>query len=262
MSGWISSLSDAVRNLGFFQTAHYAYQRLVGIPLVHSPVIRVHSKYARHPLECRAGSSDTDVFGQIFIAREYRCLDHLQEAQFILDCGANCGYSAAYFLTRHPQAELVAVEPDSANYKALVNNLRPYGPRAVALHTGVWSREANLVVTDSPGGDGRAWARSVREASATEKPDLQAVDIGMLVRRYSRGRRISILKIDIEGSEVEVFRSGNCDWLNLVDNMVIELHGPDCEQAVMAATRDQGFQVSTCDELTVFTRNTQSRIGS
>jgi FkbM family methyltransferase len=255
MSSRISGLIDAVSNLGFFQTVHYAYQRLVTTPLARPGSISVRSKYAEFPLQCRVGTSDKDVFGQIFISREYRCLDHVRDASFILDCGANCGYSAAYFLTRYPQAELVAIEPDPGNFQVLEENLRPYGARGQALRTGVWSRETGLLVTDSPRGDGREWARSVREAQGAEKPDLYAVDIGTLIQRYARGRRVSILKIDIEGSEVEVFGSGRYDWLSLVDNMVIELHGPDCEQAVMSATRGQPFSVSTCDELTVFTRS-------
>ena len=41
----------------------------------------------------------------------------------------------------------------------------------------------------------------------------------------------------------------------LIDSMVIELHGKECEEAFFAAIAGQGFEVSTCDELTVYLRS-------
>ena len=64
--------------------------------------------------------------------------------------------------------------------------------------------------------------------------------------------RISILKIEIEGAEIEVFRS-TCfeDWIGKVDHLVMELHGPVCEAAVMKVLEERGGVVSKCGELTV-----------
>ncbi len=49
--------------------------------------------------------------------------------------------------------------------------------------------------------------------------------------------RVDLLKIDIEGSEFEVF-SGDCSWLKRVGIIVIELHDymrPGCSKALMDA---------------------------
>jgi FkbM family methyltransferase len=148
----------------------------------------------------------------------------------------------------------VAVEPDAENFRILEDNLRPYGGRYTAVKSGVWSHSTGLVVEpNSDFGDGREWARTVREARSDETPDVQATDIGRLLRE-SGHERISILKIDIEGSERNVFANGTPDWIDKVDNMVIELHGKDCEDVVHPAMAGQGFAVSRCDELTVFKR--------
>jgi hypothetical protein len=64
-------------------------------------------------------------------------------------------------------------------------------------------------------------------------------------------KRISILKIDIEGSEYELFTSKSIEWLDLVDNMVIELHGQRCSDAFFAAIDATRYDISTCDELTI-----------
>jgi hypothetical protein len=63
--------------------------------------------------------------------------------------------------------------------------------------------------------------------------------------------RISILKVDIEGAEEIVFASNYEKWLHKVDNLVIELHGEQCEAVFQNAVAGRGFEVSRCDELTV-----------
>src|SRR4051812_34765918 len=71
-------------------------------------VYALNARHARHPVLARAKSSDVQVFHQIFIEREYRCLDAIDCNGLIIDCGANVGYSAAYFLSRYPKAQLIA----------------------------------------------------------------------------------------------------------------------------------------------------------
>src|SRR5258706_4287375 len=69
-----------------------------------------------YPLKVRLrGSSDLEVFDQIYIFEEYSCLRNLKEPSLVLDLGANVGFSAAYFLNIFPKAHIVAVEPDERN---------------------------------------------------------------------------------------------------------------------------------------------------
>jgi len=214
------------------------------------PDVWLKSPTALHPLRCRRGSSDLDVFGQIFVGREYRCLDDVKEVGLIIDCGANVGYSSAYFLTRFPSTRVIAVEPDPANFATLVQNLAPYGDRCKALCTGVWSHSTDLVISEEPFGDGREWARTVRPARPGDIGTMSAVDVGSLLAS-SGHERISILKVDIEGAETEVFGANYEGWIGKVDNLVIETHSPHARSVVLAAVTDHGFSISECDELLV-----------
>jgi FkbM family methyltransferase len=135
----------------------------------------------------------------------------------------------------------------------LLNNIRPFGRRASAICSGVWSREVGLVFSEEPFGDGREWARTVRAARDDEKPDMMAKDIGTLLKE-SGFERISILKVDIEGSEAEVFRSNYEPWIGKVDHMVIELHGGKCEEIFSEAIVKEDLRVERCDELVVCKR--------
>ena len=64
---------------------------------------------------------------------------------------------------------------------------------------------------------------------------------------------IDLLKVDIEGAEKEVFE--DCDWMQRVDCLIIELHDrfkPGCSRAVNSVTRE--FSRSQRGEMTLYTR--------
>jgi len=64
---------------------------------------------------------------------------------------------------------------------------------------------------------------------------------------------IDLLKIDIEGSEKEVFEA--CDWQDRIGSAVVELHDrfrPGCSQAVNHAL--ENFSQSTSGDLTWYQR--------
>jgi FkbM family methyltransferase len=210
------------------------------------------SKRAKFPLQFRPGTSDHAVFFQIFVHREYGCLDGIRDASLIIDCGANVGYSSAYFLSRFPNARVVAVEPDPENFAILAANLSPYAGRYRAIRSAVWSHSTGLVLSASPS-LGSEWARSLKAASDGEPPTLMATDIGTLFEQ-SGYDRISILKIDIEGAEAAVFSFNYKSWLTKVDNLVIELHSEECTSIFQRAISAQNFAVSHCGELIVCRR--------
>jgi FkbM family methyltransferase len=211
-----------------------------------------------HALCVRPGTSDLDVFTQIFVQREYSCLDDLQDVRLLIDCGANVGYSSAYFLSRHPGCQVIAVEPDPGNFAALERNLGPYGDRTTLIRAGIWSHPARLVMSRARYRDGREWARQVRPCGPGEVADLEGIDIGSLLAASGHGR-ISLLKMDIEGAEAVVFSEQYGSWLDKVDAIAIELHDDSAfgsgSRVFHAAIAGRGFQISRCGELTICRRS-------
>ena len=68
---------------------------------------------------------------------------------------------------------------------------------------------------------------------------------------------IDLLKVDIEGAEIEIFKS--CPWIRKVRVLTIELHDrlrPGCTWAVKNATKD--FHFTQQGEVTVFYRTRES----
>jgi hypothetical protein len=83
------------------------------------------------------------------------------------------------------------------------------------------------------------------------------VDIESLLQRSGHDR-VSILKIDIEGSEAVVFSDHHATWIDRVDNIVIEIHDDSvfghCSAVFARAIANREFNVSRSGELTVCRR--------
>jgi FkbM family methyltransferase len=173
----------------------------------------------------------------------------------VIDCGANVGYSSAWFLSRFPACRVLAVEPDAGNFAALRRNLAPYGLRATPLRAGLWSHPCSLAMEEGAYRGGGEWARQVREARPGED-GLPAYDVPGLLA-LAGAERASVLKVDVEGAEAVVF-SGPCEWLDRVDNLVIEIHDDahygDARAAFHRAVAGRGFALGESGELTVARR--------
>ena len=213
-------------------------------------VYSLHPKGSQWPVHLRVNSSDGKAFRMIYMDREYAALDDLMDVKLIVDCGANVGFASAYFLDRFPQTQVIAIEPDDRNVALLRRNLEPYGDRVTIYPTGVWSHATGLVVSKGRHGDGQEWSTQVRECRAGETADLQAMDLQTILER-SGFDTIDLLKVDIERSETEVFSQNYETWLSRTHNIVIELHGADCEQVFFQALSASTYVLSRFGEVTI-----------
>ena len=155
------------------------------------------SKYLQHPICFRNGSTDLGVFAQIFICLEYACFNQLSDVGLILDLGANVGYSAAYFLSTFKSCFVVCVEPDPDNFNVLLENLKPYEGRYLAIKAAVWPEPTDLWFVPATLGVNNEWGRQVTSSPSAGQP-MQTVTIPQIMEMTGRDR-ISILKVDIEG---------------------------------------------------------------
>jgi FkbM family methyltransferase len=214
---------------------------VVRLPGASERVISVRPPALKYPVRVRMfPHSDDYVFDQVFIAREHAPLDDLKAPEFILDLGANVGYASALFASRYPSARILAVEPDPGNYQVCVENLRPYGDRVQVVLGAVWAYRSRLALSRGHCVDASDWAVQVHETSNDSEGDVEAWDVPGLLK-LAGAREVDLAKIDIEGSEVDVFGS-DTQWLSCVRNICIELHGDHCEEVFMNALRGYNYK--------------------
>ena len=214
--------------------------------LLRRPHVEVRLPGAPDVLRLRRGTTDFDVFHQIFVRGE---LDApIPRPNTILDCGAYTGISTVYLARKFPQARIIAVEPEAGNFAMLERNTARY-PSVERLNKAVWSSETSL---DVVGGDGAHSFRVVEQVNGGG--GVPSISLSTLVQD-ARLSEIGLLKMDIEGSEREVFANATRDWLDATRAMLIEVHesvAPGALQAIRLATAE--FGESRSGEYLVLTR--------
>jgi FkbM family methyltransferase len=219
--------------------------------LIFTPVISLRVLGCPTPIYVRLGTSDVRVVEQVFIQKEYGEFQDLFPApKVMIDCGGNIGCSALYFLNRYPDLQVLLVEPSTENLELCRKNLDHYRDRVRILHAGVWSRPACLVMS------GSGWATQVREAVAEEAACVEAIDIPSLLAMIPDGY-VDILKIDVESSEIEIFREHSPGWLNQVRHIAIELHDDRCRRVFFDSLDMHAYDLTTFSDLT-FCKNIRS----
>jgi FkbM family methyltransferase len=212
------------------------------------------SKYSKYPLSCRQNTSDIDVFYQIFLVQEYACLKNISNVNWIIDCGANVGYSSVYFLNCFPESRIIAIEPDLNNFEILKKNLEPYKDRVTLIHSAIWSQNTGLKISDIPYGEKQEWSIQVRTCLPGETPDIEAVDLETVIKE-AQIKKVSLLKMDIEGAEAVVFAENYQFWLPIIEKIVIEIHDNtefgSASDVFFQAIRDRQFDISKSGELTI-----------
>lgn len=253
----VRTVLGAVGDIGLFPTVSYYWNWFRGaIGMPRKEVLQLQPKGIPYPVTLRGGgSSDSSVFRQIFIEREYLPLYNTPSVKFVLDLGANIGLSAVAFLTQFPDAQVVALEPDEENYRLCCENLAPFGKRARAIRGAVWARPAKLALTRT--GDGREWGVTVVEPQAGADGEVQSWDPQTLFE-MAGFETVDLLKIDIEGSEAAIFNGDAAEWIPRVRNLCIELHGPNCNEAFYGAMSGFEYEKEHSGEL-VICRNIRIR---
>jgi FkbM family methyltransferase len=194
-------------------------------------------------LFARYGASDIEALKEVLRDRICGDLSNCMPPRYILDCGANVGYSSAYFLRTYPDGRVLAIEPDRGNYELCRLNLRAEiaAGRAVVLRAALWHRDERLLISNQ----GPEWARTVgRAAAMAEGGDwVEGYPLSKLIE-ISGFPRIDLLKIDIEGAELQVFEHGiSPELLHSVATIAIELHGPECRRVFLSALPDDTFEL-------------------
>lgn len=212
------------------------------------PAIQLELRGYDHPLFLRPGTSDLSAFLQIFTHRQYECLSYVKNPELIVDCGANVGYASAYLLNRYPTARVIAIEPDPENVEICRMNLFPYGTRARILAAAIWDHPARLAIRRNPAG--REWSTQVAEASPDHSGVVRGMDMASIFD-LGGGHDVDLLKIDIEGAELQIFGSDAAKWLRKVKNIAVELHSEESRQALFRALADFDYGNFCFGELTI-----------
>jgi FkbM family methyltransferase len=178
----------------------------------------VHTSLLDHPVTLRVPSTDVSTYKQVVTREEYG-IELAQRPKTIVDAGANIGLASVYFASRYPEARILAIEPEAQNFELLLKNTAPY-PNIQAVRAALWSESGVIGVVDSGTG---AWGfRTEASSEALVANSVRAATLDELLDEFGFDH-VDLLKLDIEGAEVEVF-ADTSEWIDRVNVVVAELH--------------------------------------
>lgn len=174
----------------------------------------------------------------------------IKEAKVIIDAGAYTGMFSRLIREINKDSLIIAIEPEISNYNVLKENTC-YMDNIVCLKRGLWNKKCNLTILLSLKG---LWGCTVKEVESYEKDSIMSIRIEDIINEY-KIKTIDVLKVDIEGSEVEVFDETAKKWLDKVKMCIIEFHDrkkPNCSKKIINLLKDNNFDYIVYTENYVF----------
>ena len=226
------------------------------------------------------------LYEEIFVRQTY--LRHgikLHEGACVFDVGANIGMFSVFVAERCKQAKVFAFEPIPSVYAKLERNARQFGGRVKTFPVGLSRKDGQGEFTyyqqNSVMSGLSSYTSDSAEATATVKQlmknqlDQQGrADTAQLlaeadqllagrfegVKQHCRLRRLSdviheegvqwidLLKIDVEGAEVDVLQGIDAEDFRKIGQIVIELHDGQRLKAVLVVLKAAGFEIEVEQE--------------
>jgi FkbM family methyltransferase len=186
------------------------------------------------------------AYWSIFVERELhddRWVKALrgEEKPLAVDVGANAGVFSHYVFSLRPDAEVIAFEPLPAMAKRIRDLQKRTGVNLTCYEKAV-SRESGFALFESPHGhEGISRFATPSSSGNTFRVETTTLDLALA------GRHVSVMKIDVEGFELDVIAGGK-SVLAKTDFVIVESEesghlrqitevlGPDWARSRLAAT--------------------------
>ena len=153
-------------------------------------------------------------YKEIFVDESYKFSSNSAKP-LIIDCGANIGISVFYFKHLFPNADILAFESNYKISELLKENIITNQLSNVqVINKAVWINDDGIEMTSDLADNSSVFG-------VGEKDNVPSIRLRTVLQNEKR--KIDLLKIDIEGAEIEVIK--DCaDNLDKVCNIFIEYH--------------------------------------
>jgi FkbM family methyltransferase len=203
----------------------------------------------QHRFMMRRNASDYGTFMEVLVKKDYTIpFDFLPKT--IIDAGGNIGLTAIFFANKFPQAQIITIEPDKNNFAVLSDNISKY-ENVSGVNKGVWTHACFLNVVDMNQGEN---GFTVEEAASPGKDSIPSISIHQL-KEEQGWPIIDLLKIDIEGTEKNIFEKNYEEWLPNTKVLFVETHDrlkQGCSAAVFKAVSQYNFSCMVAGENFLF----------
>lgn len=202
------------------------------------------------------------IYKEIF---EDKCYDvaGMPEDAFMIDAGGNIGMFSLYMKKKYPLSTIMAFEPAPDTFNIFKRNMELHNVSGVqAYQCGLGRDNSNQTLTFYPKMPGNSTLygeeknKSIAMAedshpvikllSESETVQVDVKRLSSFLHEVPDLKRIHLLKIDVEGAEMDVFYGLDDVHWNLIDNIVLEICDSKGDLAVAETLlRAKGFEVTS-----------------
>ena len=193
------------KKIGFIQTITFFLKKFLRVNKNIKIIFKNKEYYIRtyeHDLEVLISN----------LGKEFEFLKNinLSENQLIIDAGAYIGTSSIRFSQLFKNNKIIAIEPFEENYHIMLKNIEKYEniiPINSALVSSNYTDEIFLYKSKTG-----AWGNNILKNTFDDRNldvinKVNKIDLKSLLNQYKK--KISILKLDVEGSEKMIFENEN-----------------------------------------------------
>lgn len=190
---------------------------------------------SNHRVHLRIDTSDFCAYRDVLIFKSKSYDPGIPDfnPKTIVDAGAHIGMASILFALKYPAARIIAIEPEPSNFAALIRNIAPY--KAITpIQAALWREDGEVTL-----GASNAHPKGAFQIVENGRQRVRAITMDTVMREADI-HSIDLLKVDIEGAEIEVFES--CLWIKNVGLIAIEMHDrvrPGCTSVVKRAASDR-----------------------
>jgi len=209
---------------------------------------------SEYPVYLRIDTSDFCAYRDVLIFRTKSYDPEIPgfSPTTIVDAGAHIGMASILFAIKYPTARIIAIEPEHSNFAALIRNTAPYKTIS-PIQAALWREDGQVTL-----GPSDTHPKGAFRIAENGQQSVRAITMDTVMRETGIVS-IDLLKVDIEGAEIEVFES--CPWMKNVLVTAIELHDrvrPGCSAAVTNAAAGN-FRCDQRGEVTFLARQPLDR---
>lgn len=191
--------------------------------------------------------ADKSVFNEIFKFREYRSAEKIIETakNAIVDAGAHAGFFTIYARSLNPLVKIVALEPELNNLSDLADHIEENNLENLEILNYALAKESGkrfLLLSN----DSHNHRLSGSKESVAQKPNV-AVEAISLPDLLNEVKKISLLKMDIEGGEFEIIENLTNEIAGKIGAIILEYHDSKVttHKSLESKLRELGFSVET-----------------
>ncbi len=175
------------------------------------------------------------VYREVFLHREYH-MDLGVENPFIIDCGSNIGLTTLFFTMVYPNAVILGFEPDATSFSLLQKNIAKNNLKNVSvINKGVAKEDRLAYLSGTSVGSAVSYDETAEYSQGYTKITLTKLSSYI-------NRNVDLLKMDIEGSEMEVIEDLiQHNKLQLVNNIAMEVHRRPELKTFLSILKEHGF---------------------